>query len=48
MERIENSETDPSIYGTLIYNKIVDQWRKERTDFSIRGTGARDCSYKRE
>lgn len=48
MESMENSETDPSMYEILIYDKIVDQWGKEWVDFSIHGAGARDCSYERE
>lgn len=37
MERIEDSETDPSISGNLIYDKIgiVDQWGKVWIDFSL-------------
>lgn len=50
MERIENLETDPSMYGTSIYDKtgIVDQWGKGWIEFSIYGAGARGCSYERE
>lgn len=50
MERMGDSETDPSISGNLIYDKIdiVDQWRKGRLDFSIYGAMARDRSYEKE
>lgn len=49
MERIENSETDPSIHGTSIYNKtgIVNHWGKGRVGFSVYQVGAGDCSYER-
>ena len=48
IERIENSETDPSIYGAQIYSKtgIIDHWGKGWTDFSVYQVGARDAHVK--
>lgn len=50
MERLENSEADPSIYRNLIYDRtdILDLWGKGWIDFSIYGAWARACTYERK